>query len=175
MRGRLGAIRIDREQALKAGALAGLVVLGISTLPGLLKTPEPPPVPADVGFRPAEMARYEATPITSVTDREKANRKRQREEAANRQKAKARRAAREKKRKPAHRKKRMSSPEGEAGKSAGSIDQAATPSTVTPVPVPTAVPPSPAPVGSEDSNPSPSPMAEPAPSPSDGSEEFAPR
>jgi len=47
-------LRIDRERAIKATAVAGLVVLGLSILPGLLKTPKAPELPPDVGFTAAE-------------------------------------------------------------------------------------------------------------------------
>ena len=47
-------LRIDRERLIKVAAVAGLVVLGLSVLPGLLKTPEAPELPPDVGFTVAE-------------------------------------------------------------------------------------------------------------------------
>ena len=62
MRSGIRSLRVDRERAIRLGAIIGLVLLGASTLPGLLKTPNPPPVPANVGFRPAEMNRFAAQP-----------------------------------------------------------------------------------------------------------------
>ena len=49
-------IRIDRDRALKVAAMAGMALLGVSVLPGLLRSPEPPEVPPDVGFLPADRA-----------------------------------------------------------------------------------------------------------------------
>ncbi|MGA7397518.1 MAG: hypothetical protein WBW62_08740 [Solirubrobacterales bacterium] len=48
-------LRIDREQAIKVAAIVGLLILAISILPGLLRAPEPPDLPPDVGFRPSEV------------------------------------------------------------------------------------------------------------------------
>ncbi len=47
-------LAIDRERAVKAGAACGLALLAITVLPGLLRAPEPPPLPSDVGFRRSE-------------------------------------------------------------------------------------------------------------------------
>lgn len=49
-------LRIDRERAIKVAAICGLAVISVSILPGLLRPPEPPPLPPDVGFNPAETA-----------------------------------------------------------------------------------------------------------------------
>ena len=49
-----GEIHLDGARALKVTAAVGLAVLGISVIPGLLRAPEPEPLPADVGFRPTE-------------------------------------------------------------------------------------------------------------------------
>jgi hypothetical protein len=47
-------LRIDHERAVKVAAMLGLALVSVSILPGLLRTPEPPPLPPDVGFRPIE-------------------------------------------------------------------------------------------------------------------------
>ena len=47
-------LRIDRDRAIRVAAAAGLALIGVSLLPGLLRGPEAPAVPPDVGFLPAE-------------------------------------------------------------------------------------------------------------------------
>lgn len=47
------SLRIDRDRAIRTGALAALIMLTVTFLPDLLRRPEPPPVPSDVGFGPA--------------------------------------------------------------------------------------------------------------------------
>lgn len=49
-------LTLDGGQALRLAAAVALAVLGLVTLPDLFRTPEPPPIPADVGFRPGETA-----------------------------------------------------------------------------------------------------------------------
>ncbi len=45
-------MRIDRDRAIRTAALAALVLVAITFLPDLLRNPEPPAIPADVGFTP---------------------------------------------------------------------------------------------------------------------------
>lgn len=72
-----GEIHLDGPKAVKTAGAVGLAVLGIALLPGLLRPPEPEPLPADVGFRPAEnlgaVTRLPA-PDTSNHPREEAGR-----------------------------------------------------------------------------------------------------
>ena len=44
-------LRIDRERALRTAAMVGLLILGISVLPGLLRTPDPPDLAPNIGFQ----------------------------------------------------------------------------------------------------------------------------
>ena len=183
MRGSFRGIRIDRERALKAGAMAGLAVLGISTLPGLLKTPEPPPVPADVGFRPAEMARYAAGPTPEELARRRAEAGKKKRLAERKQRRRERAAARKRRERAAAREKRKA-PKNTAGRKEGTgrqrePDPGVTATASAPPPpdsVPAYSPPAYVPPVSV-----PPPAPEPTPStpasspPADGSEEFAPR
>ena len=52
--GGMNDLTLDGGRALRLAAVVALAVLGVITLPDLFRTPEPPPVPADVGFRPGE-------------------------------------------------------------------------------------------------------------------------
>lgn len=72
----LRSLRIDRQQATRLGAMIGLGLLGISVLPGMLKSPEPPPVPPDVGFRPGELAGIAEIPQPSTSRRIQKKKKR---------------------------------------------------------------------------------------------------
>ena len=60
-----GEIHLDGAKAIRAAAGVGLAVLGLSLLPGLLRAPEPEPLPADVGFRPTENLAGTPLPITA--------------------------------------------------------------------------------------------------------------
>ncbi len=59
-----GEIHLDGAKAIRAAAGVGLAVLGLSLLPGLLRAPEPEPLPADVGFRPTENLTTTPPPVT---------------------------------------------------------------------------------------------------------------
>ena len=52
--GGAGGLTVDGGRALRLAAVVVLAVLGITTLPDLFQAPAPPPIPADVGFRPGE-------------------------------------------------------------------------------------------------------------------------
>lgn len=58
---RMKELRIDRDRAIRVAAAAGLALIGVSLLPGLLRGPEAPAVPPDVGFLPAD--RIPAKPV----------------------------------------------------------------------------------------------------------------
>jgi hypothetical protein len=60
-----GEIHLDGAKAIRAAAGVGLAVLGLSLLPGLLRAPEPEPLPADVGFRPTENLVTTPLPVTT--------------------------------------------------------------------------------------------------------------
>ena len=178
----LREFRVDRERAIRIGAVAGLSLLGVSTLPGLLETPDPPPVPADVGFLPAEMNRYTAPSGPAEPLRQEKARRRPSKEDHGRGKA-----GRERRRGEWTRfgKKRRSKQDQERrhGKGSQASEAAASPVTAPPAaPVLTpSTPPAPTyspPAGrTEPAPPPPVPEATVAPSPlpSDGSQEFAPR
>ncbi len=51
---RMKELRIDRDRAIRVAAMIALALIGVSVLPGLLRTPEAPEVPSDVGFLPTE-------------------------------------------------------------------------------------------------------------------------
>jgi hypothetical protein len=57
-------VRIDRARALRVAAMLGLALLAVSIAPRLLRAPEPPPVPADVGFLPSEQSAAGAGPAS---------------------------------------------------------------------------------------------------------------
>lgn len=176
MRGSLRGFRIDREQAIKAGALIGLAVLGITTLPGLLKTPEPPPIPANVGFRPADMNSSAAGPAPEKQARQEAKASQMRLETRRRQERLADRRRRDR---AAARKRREAKAmrSDEARKAEPENPSGAPEAQVTTPPVPASPPPPyvPAPVPASVPAPAP-PPPDPAPAPpADGSQEFAPR
>lgn len=201
MRSRIRTLRVDRQQATRVAALAGLAVLGISTLPGMLKTPDPPPVPADVGFRPAEMSRFAARPGPEELARQTALKEkqakakqrkelkaRQKSEAQKRQKARARKAAKSRRKQPRGKSGRKASTSGsEPGPGSGTGPAAGTGSAAGPVPASapaqgtapsqgSAPAPAPPPYSPPAYTPAPaSPSPSPAAPPSDGSQEFAPR
>jgi len=168
-------LRIDRERLIKVAAVAGLVVLGLSVLPGLLKTPEAPKLPSDVGFTVAE-----TQPGTRLPDPgELAGSAPERSDPARRSKrhgpaSKEGKAARDKHRK--HRRERPRNPR-KTGKSARERTEQPAPAPSNPSPAPPATPspasPAPVPVAPA---PPPAPAAPaPPPAPADGSQEFAPR
>lgn len=183
MRGGFGSIRIDRERAVRAAALAGLVVLGISTLPGLLKTPEPPPVPADVGFRPGELTRFAARPDPKEIARRKADgqklrwaRRRKEHEAERRKEREAVRKRQALKRKSFHEKRASKQPNGkDSGSVSGTGSGAATVPPTASAPSPPAYSPPSASVPTAPVPSAPAPAPSPSPQPADGSQEFAPR
>lgn len=168
MNSSLRGLKIDRERAARLAALVGLAAIGISTLPSLLDTPDPPPIPADVGFRPAEMARYSGSPQPTGNT------------AAKRQQE-AKRAVKEERKRPNHRRRRKGLPRaGERQVAAPAASQTPDPpltatassphSETQPAPVAPTPPPAPA------APPPALPVPPPVPSqPGDGSEEFAPR
>ncbi|HMT05418.1 MAG TPA: hypothetical protein PKD76_07735 [Solirubrobacterales bacterium] len=178
----LGELRVDRKRAIRIAAIAGLTLLGISTLPGLLETPDPPPVPADVGFRPEEMASYTSVARPEATLRRKAAGGRPTGSGHLRNKAEreprpGERTGSRKGRGPGQ------GPKRRAGKDAGD-EEASGSAALAPSSAPApALPVTPTPAYSPPvSNPEPVPspaVAEPAvdppPLPSDGSQEFAPR
>ena len=183
MRGNLRGFRVDRERAVKTAALIGLVVLGISTLPGLLRTPEPPAVPVDVGFRPGEMARFAAAPEPEkAAGRDRAERdrlktrrreKREAERKAQRrlERVRKRRVSKEKGKRPDRKGRSRSSAEGRDGSNPGPDPGVGTSSASGSVPAPP-----PQPVYSPPADaPAPPPPPPPPSPPSDGSQEFAPR
>jgi hypothetical protein len=188
MRESFRSLRIDRERAVKVATMVGLAILGISTLPGLLRTPDPPPVPAGVGFSPAEMARYANQPAPPATHHVKHRRapegKRKREPirkgraTSRRQRRKTRNgdhAKRSKTRDVSGPPAAPDSPDTPSASPPSSPSPSATPS-VSPAPtsppVSAALPVSPAPSDSPSSTP---PQAPPPSPPADGSQEFAPR
>lgn len=61
-------LAVDGGKALRLAAVIAATVLALATLPDLLKAPEPPPLPADVGFRPAEVAPTATLPVPERID-----------------------------------------------------------------------------------------------------------
>src|SRR5690606_4945534 len=47
-------MRIDRDRAIRTAALAALILVAVTFLPDLLRSPEPPAIPPDVGFAPGK-------------------------------------------------------------------------------------------------------------------------
>lgn len=179
MRSGIRSLRVDRERAIRLGAIIGLVLLGASTLPGLLKTPDPPPVPANVGFRPAEMNRFAAQPGPGEAIRKEAAKK-MRERTLKRKQLEAGRKRRARKREESRRrrasKRNRKHHRGGDEPAAGPASDSGPTSTISPSPAPAASP-SPAPVYSPPASvpPPPPPSPAPTPQPADGSQEFAPR
>lgn len=171
MRKSFSGFTIDRERAVKLAALIGLLVLGASTLPGLLRTPEPPPVPAGVGFDPAELTGFSDRQLADsrvipATGKERPE-KRAKGAGDARPVRKRKPAERPEPRESSGRTPAATSPpettttsQGPAPASSGATSPAPASS---PAPVPAAPPPAPLP-----------PQTKP-PAPSDGSQEFAPR
>ncbi len=177
-------LRIDRERAIKVAAVAGLVVLGLSVLPGLLKTPEPPELPPDVGFTASEtnpgslLPEPRDPPHARSDDGEGRNEQKRGEEAGER-KGRAAKPRDERRRNrprvPRKAGRAARTHGGSTRKPAGSGAPAAPapvapapPAAVAPAPAPAPVPVAPAPAP---------PPATPVPNPppGDGSQEFAPR
>ncbi|MDQ5895534.1 MAG: hypothetical protein QG596_1795 [Actinomycetota bacterium] len=183
MKGSFRGFSIDRDRAIRVGGLIGLAVLGISTLPDLLATPEPPPVPANVGFRPGEMARFAGQPGPDRT-RSKAGAERKAERKQQSKLASARRERRrlaEKRKDRLEREQRRNKREKKRGKKrsrSGPTTGPAPDSSASSVTAP--VPATPVTAGAATYSP-PAPATPPAPAPApppragDGSEEFAPR
>lgn len=168
----LRGLSIDRDRAIRMIALAGLLILGLVTLPGLLKTPAPPPVPPDVGFTQRELAR-DADPSPRQQPRDRPDR------AAEVGKPVGGKAPADAGRKSLGKAKRQSAPKPKriretpedeipAGPAASPVS-AAPSATVASPPVPAPSAPAPGPTAS------PAPPAAPPAIPADGSEEFAPR
>lgn len=166
-------LRIDRERAIKLAAMAGLVILGLSILPGLLRTPKAPELPPDVGFTAAETG-----PGTSLPDPGKTTVKRTAGKAKEnaKQNRNPRRARDRKERKPRHKPHRRT-PKARRKAAQGRSNPPERDATATPAapatPPPVVATPAPAPVAPAPAPPPPAPA--PAPSPGDGSQEFAPR
>ena len=189
-------LKVDRERAIRAAAVAGLVVLALSVLPGLLRTPDPPELPSDVGFGPVEGTNSMVLPgrlrgprTGHGADDRKDGRPGKGERLTNRMRS-GRNSPRNSRKVPRNRvKQRRNAP-----KSADSAFRTAPPKTSpapdeptdfgpSPVPVPApppaappvAVQPPPPPTSPSPSpSPSPDPAPAPAPPPADGSQEFAP-
>ncbi|MBK8293823.1 MAG: hypothetical protein IPK93_03240 [Solirubrobacterales bacterium] len=175
-------LRIDRERAIKASAVAGLVVLGLSILPGLLKTPEAPELPPDVGFTAAETNAGAPLPDPGQAARPSSGKKEPgRNDGQGKGKSDDRNvrrkdrlhAGRKHPRKPKNPDKsgqtRGAAPTPAGSTPAGSLPASPAPASPAPAPVPSRSAPAPprAPAA-------PAPAA-PRPPPGDGSQEFAPR
>ena len=153
--GGAGGLTVDGGRALRLAAVVVLAVLGITTLPELFQAPAPPPIPADVGFRPGETTAV--TPLYPEGDApERTARDGAGEKRGNRKpnggppaEGRPRRDERKDTGKGSGGRKR---PNGDPGQTA---TPAAPPSIITPAPPPPPVTPSPT-------------------VPADGSEEFAP-
>ena len=158
----MSGLSIDRIRAVKVAAAAGLALLAISILPGLLRPPPPPAVPADVGFTPAETATAATglstqAPRTTRKGAVSSRRTRRRVNSRDARKGESRRRPPDARR---------------GGPSAPSAPRTPTP-VQPPAPTVTYTPPAPEPVP-----PPTAPVAVPPVSPTptaDGSQEFAPR
>lgn len=147
--GGMNDLTLDGGRALRLAAVVVLVVLAVITLPDLFKTPEPPPIPADVGFRPGEtVSAPPPVPKVRAPAREKPKREKDGKPRPDRPpegRNRPDRSGRDRKERP------------EAPPAQASV---ATPQPVPAAPPPVYVPPPP---------PAPAPVL-----PADGSEEFAP-
>jgi len=175
-------LRVDRERLIKVAAMVGLAILAISILPGLLRTPDPPDLPPDVGFRPSEATagQFLPSPRRSV-DKAGEKSSKDRQETGKAGKKKDHRIRGENRpgrsRKPNQRRHKPGS------KAKKDPDPASGPAASVSSPAPAPVPaPAPQPVTSTAPPPvytPPSPSPPPAPAqtrpPGDGSQEFAPR
>ncbi|MBK5233525.1 MAG: hypothetical protein JJE13_11160 [Thermoleophilia bacterium] len=170
-------LRIDRERAIKVAAVAGLVVLGLSVLPGLLKTPEAPELPPDVGFTAAETGPATLLPVPGKAAKSHSGTKKS---ARNGDHGKGVADSGDAGRKHRHGTGRKG-PRKPGKPDIPARKRAKAPASTTPPPVSTAAPPAtaaqpapaPAPV-TPAPTPAPAPPA-PSPTPGDGSQEFAPR
>lgn len=163
-------LTVDGGRALRLAAVVALVVLGLTTLPDLFRTPEPPPIPADVGFRPEEVTAVAAIPRADMPDR--TDKVSGRAEEVTRRSAKAKKKAAERARPPQpgtrsgspKRKRRQAVRDSGAAGKGPTESPASAPAPVASVPQPPVYVPAPAP-----------PPPDPTPAvPADGSEEFAP-
>jgi hypothetical protein len=170
--------QVDRDRAVKVAAMAGLVLLGLSVLPGLLKTPKAPELPPDVGFMPSETALRTTLPTPGKTasrgtgeDRKRPGSSLQRKHRS--KKRKPDRVDARKSRKHATGSRKHDGKRSKGGDSSGPA--APSPVPPSPAPAPPSAPapaPVPAPVTAP---PPPAPSPPPATPPGDGSQEFAPR
>ena len=181
------SLRVNRSKAIRLLALVGLAATGLSVLPDLLRTPEPPPLPPNIGFRPGEFAAFSPQPRPD-TGRRKAG-KRPGEQGAgarNRGKTQPKGQVRDRRSKAAGGKNTAGGKDTAGGKEglpkAESRAGDATPAGEGTTPVPAAaapaqpVPPVPADTLPPQPVPPPPVATTPAPDhPPDGSEEFAPR
>jgi hypothetical protein len=58
-------LRVDRERAIRVAAMLGLLAIAASVLPGLLRVPDPPDLPPDVGFLPSDRSSAASLPAPS--------------------------------------------------------------------------------------------------------------
>ena len=175
------SLRVNRSKAIRLLALVGLAATGLSVLPDLLRTPEPPPLPPNVGFRPGEFAAFSPQPRPD-TGRRKAG-KRPGEQGAgarNRGKTQPKGQVRDRRSKAAGGKNTAGGKEGlpKAESRAGGATPAGEGTTPVPAAAAPAQPVPPAPADTLPPQPVPPPPVaatlEPD-HPPDGSEEFAPR
>ena len=173
-------LTVDGGRALRLAAAVALAVLGLITLPDLFQAPEPPPLPADVGFRPGEteatlpvepaQPRGEPNPRRETTGQPRERQTGRSGERGDRKHREARRGRTREQASGGKGVKRERSPDrkpddGRSKSTPGSESDSVQSTTipVTPVPPPPAAPaPTPPP-------PPPKPSV-----PADGSEEFAP-
>lgn len=163
-------LTVDGGRALRLAAVVALVVLGLTTLPDLFRTPEPPPIPADVGFRPEEVTAVAAIPRSDMPERSAKDSGRAREVARGTAKAKRKAAKKARPPQPGTRSGGRKRTRGKGARDSGTAGKGATespassPAPVGAIPQPPVYVPAPAP-----------PPPDPAPAvPADGSEEFAP-
>ena len=164
-------LTVDGGRALRLAAVVALVVLGLTTLPDLFRTPEPPPIPADVGFRPEEVTAVAAIPRADLTERSAKDSGRAREVAKGTTKAKRKDAEKARSPQPGVRSDGRKRQRGQGARDSGAAGKATTESPASsPAPAVATVPQLPVYV------PAPTPPPpDPTPAvPADGSEEFAP-
>ena len=150
--GGMNDLTLDGGRALRLAAVVALVVLAVITLPDLFRTPEPPPVPADVGFRPGETVSA-PPPVPEV-------------QAPTREKPKQRKDGKRGKPKPDRPPERRNRPDRSGG---DGRERPEAPPAQAPVVAPQPAPAAPPPVYVPPPPPAPAPVL-----PADGSEEFAP-
>lgn len=164
-------IQVDRDRLIKVLAMAGLVLLGLSILPGLLKTPKAPELPPDVGFMPSEAALRTSLPSPVDRDSRRSGRAGADRRTAGKEKDELKR---DKSRKLLHQnakrpsKNRREPPDQKPDRP----DSSGGTASPTPAPAPPSAPvPAPAPAPPP---PAPAPAPPPPQPPGDGSQEFAP-